>query len=426
MKFHINRSKNLIQYLEDHGWTEALPNELSDFSLWDIYYNPDVQSKIKVWPKKGFSTMIDCLWTWHKRLEKFNLTHLSPYTITDWELMQLSEDDFKNGQLWFFKQIFGVHGKGINLISNYNEYLTIQKSIQEKIEIQGPCLMEDLKHQYILQKGMINTHLIQGRKYILRVYTLTQNNNTFVYNDCLYYTAIFPVKYDYLDCYVGKNNKVYPLSVKNKKNKTFVPKDQMRKNVHVSHWKSDEEGKYNIIDNRKMGLLSDLPIYRKVMKNIFHNVREMSLLYQDMIQEYTDCETKPFHFDVENSYQVWGSDYIVMKDLSVKCLEINAFPNLTHGDPHKGQIGSKKRPHELKFRKKGFDRDLMRIFGYDLEQKGNEYPNNWVVVNDKNPINTLHLQKQKKKTKKKKKSPKKKKKSSKKKRKGNNYLWNMI
>ena len=336
------------------------------------------------------------------------------------------ESYHKNGQLWFFKQIFGVHGKGINLISNYNEYLTIKKSLQEKNKIQGPCLMEDLKHQYILQKGMINTHLIQGRKYILRVYTLTQNNNTFVYNDCLYYTAIFPVKYDYLDCYVGKNNKVYPLSVKNKKNKTFVPKDQMRKNVHVSHWKSDEEGKYNIIDNRKMGLLSDLPIYRKVMKNIFQNVREMSLLYQDMIQEYTDCETKPFHFDVESSYQVWGSDYIVMKDLSVKCLEINAFPNLTHGDPHKGQIGSKKRPHELKFRKNGFDRDLMRIFGYDLEQKGIEYPNNWVVVNDKNPINTLLLQKQKKKTKKKKKSSKKKKKSSKKKRKGNNYLWNMI
>ena len=185
----------------------------------------------------------------------------------------------------------------------------------------------------------------------------------------------------------------------------------MRKNVHVSHWKSDEDGKYNIIDNRKMGLLSDLPMYRKVMRNIFQNVREMSLLYKDMIQEYTDCETKPFHME-NNAYQVWGSDYIVMKDLSVKCLEINAFPNLTHGDPHKGQIGSKKRPHELKFRKNGFDRDFMRRLGFDLEQKGIEYPNNWVVVNDNNPINTLHLQKQKKKTKKKK---KKKKKSSKKK-----------
>ena len=71
-----------------------------------------------------------------------------------WSLLLLSstlsirkfyEDDFKNGQLWFFKQVFGVHGKGINLISNYNEYLTIRKSLQEKNEIQGPCLLEDLK-----------------------------------------------------------------------------------------------------------------------------------------------------------------------------------------------------------------------------------------------------------------------------------------
>ena len=106
MKFHINRSKNLIQYLEDHGWTEALPNEHSDFSLWDIYYNPDVKSKIKVWPKEGFSTMIDCLWTWHKRLEKFNLTHLSPYTITDWELMQLSENDFNLEIKNFSKKLY--------------------------------------------------------------------------------------------------------------------------------------------------------------------------------------------------------------------------------------------------------------------------------------------------------------------------------
>ena len=37
MKFHINRSLNLMDYLEKHGWTEALPTEPSDFSFWDIY-----------------------------------------------------------------------------------------------------------------------------------------------------------------------------------------------------------------------------------------------------------------------------------------------------------------------------------------------------------------------------------------------------
>ena len=54
---------------------------------------------------------------------------------------------------------------------------------------------------------------------ILKSCSMIEINYRPNYNDCLYYTAIFPVKYDYLDCYVGKNNKVYPLSVKN----TLIP-----------------------------------------------------------------------------------------------------------------------------------------------------------------------------------------------------------
>ena len=67
-------------------------------------------------------------------------------------------------------------------------------------------------------------------------------------------------------CYIGKNNQVYPLNIKNKKGKTYVPAKQMRTNVHVSHWHIQREGKYNIIDNRKMGILTDLPEYKTIMK----------------------------------------------------------------------------------------------------------------------------------------------------------------
>ena len=45
---------------------------------------------------------------------------------------------------------------------------------------------------------------------------------------------------------------------------------------------------------------------------------------------------------------------------------------------------SKKRPHEIKFRKNGFDRDLMRRLGFNLENVGNNKPNNWVLVNKEN------------------------------------------
>ena len=103
-------------------------------------------------------------------------------------------------------------------------------------------LVRRFKHHYILQKGIVDTHLIQGRKYILRVYTLTLGNgNTYIYNDCFYYTALFPLKYDNKACYIGKNNRVYPLNVRDKKNKTFVPAKQMRTNVHVSHWHTERK-----------------------------------------------------------------------------------------------------------------------------------------------------------------------------------------
>jgi hypothetical protein len=404
MSFHINRSRNLEDYLKDKGWHSATPEEISKFSYWDTYSEPEINSEIKVWNKVGFSAIVDCLYSWHRRLEKLNLTHLAPYTITDYTKDKLSMKDFQNNDLWFFKQIFGVHGKGINLISTFKDYQKIFQIVDNPKDIQGPCLMEHLNHEYILQKGIRKSHLIKGGyKYNLRVYSLTKGTGeTYAYNDSLYYCTLFPLKYDNKDCYIGKNNKVYPLSVKDKSDKTFVPKKQMRKNIHVSHWKPEEEGKYNITDTRKMGRLSELPHYKTIMRNIFQNIREMSLLFTDILEEYKKCKNKPFHTDLNKIYQIWGSDYIVKEDLSVKCLEINAFPMLSHGDPYKGKEGGKKRPHEIRFRKSGFDRDLMRLFGYNFENTTK--PNNWVKLNHESmniPIEKLHLQKYKKSTKKK-------------------------
>ena len=413
MSFHINRSHNLEAYLKDKGWHSATPEEMSKFSYWDTYSEPEVNSEIKVWNKVGFSTIVDCLYSWHRRLEKLNLTHLAPHTITDWEKNRLSMKDFQDGDLWFFKQIFGVHGKGINLISSYEDYQKIFHVEDKQRDIQGPCLMETLHHEYILQKGIRKSHLIKGGyKYNLRVYSLTKGTGeTYAYNDALLYCTLFPLRYDNKDCLVGKNNKVYPLTVKDKSGKTFVPKKQMRKNVHVSHWKPKEEGVYNITDTRKMCRLSDLPQYKTIMRNIFQNIREMSLLFTDILEEYKRCENKPFLTDLNKIYQVWGSDYIVEGDLSVKCLEINAFPMLSHGDPYKGKAGGKKRPHEIAFRKAGFDRDLMRLFGYNFENT--DKPNNWVQLNHEfmdMPIERLHLQRvRQKKSKKKSKKPKKRK-----------------
>ena len=413
--FHNNRSHNLTSYLENFGWKEVDENTPSDFSL---HSGENIQSKIRVWPKP-FWHMVDNLWIWHSLLRELKLEHLAPETILDWDKKLLDKSDFKNN-FWFFKNIFGVHGKGINIFSTFQEYNQKDKYLKDKSStLNGPCGIVNMKHDYILQKCIFNSHLIQDRKYILRVYTLTKGDgSTYIYNDCFYYTALFPKKYDYKDCYIGKNNKVYPTTIKDKTGKTFVPKEQMRVNVHVSHWKPDTEGKFNIVDNRIMGILSELPEYKTIMRNLFKNAREMSKLQEYVIDEYKNCKDKPLEIELDEIYQIWGSDYIVLPDLSVKCVEINGFPNLSHGDPYKGKKEAKVRLHEIKFRKNGFDRDLMRILGFDLENKGNA-PNNWVKLNgDKlnTPINQLHLQGNKEIYKKVNKTKRKHKKTSKKKR----------
>ena len=142
MSFHINRSHNLEEYLKDKGWYSATTDETSLFSYWDTYKSPEIRSEMKVWNKTGFSAIVDCLYSWHKRLERLNITHLAPYTITDWEKIILGNEDFQDGDLWFFKQIFGVHGKGINLISNYEDYLKIFQLEDKSRNIQGTGLME--------------------------------------------------------------------------------------------------------------------------------------------------------------------------------------------------------------------------------------------------------------------------------------------
>ena len=179
--------------------------------------------------------MVDNLWIWHSLLRELKLEHLAPETILDWDKKLLDKSDFKNN-FWFFKNIFGVHGKGINIFSTFQEYNQKDKYLKDKSStLNGPCGIVNMKHDYILQKCIFNSHLIQDRKYILRVYTLTKGDgSTYIYNDCFYYTALFPKKYDYKDCYIGKNNKVYPTTIKDKTGKTFVPKEQMRVNVHVS------------------------------------------------------------------------------------------------------------------------------------------------------------------------------------------------
>jgi hypothetical protein len=359
MKYHINRSTNLCNYLDSCGWEKAGKNEISDFSYWDTHKASKIQSHLMVWDK-NYTQRIDNLLSFHKYLEDLKITHLAPYTILDWRnpKQRLSENDFSQKDIWFMKHVAGVHGKGINILSSYDDYLRWLSN------------ENNLQHHFVLQKCIYHSHLLDDKKYILRVYFLTIGSKCYLYHDCLYYTALFPLNNDFKDTYITEGNQI----VSKDKDCKFIPKEQIRINTHVSHWKVDTELKnFGITDTRIKGKLSDLPEYKTIMKNILKNGSQMCKLFERVFDEYChDGSCSPYH--------IWGADYLVLPDLDVKCIEINAYPLLTHGIRGKFE---QNRPFEMEFRNSGFDRDLMRRLGYDLENKKNNY-NSWIILDDRN------------------------------------------
>jgi hypothetical protein len=359
--YHINRSDNLTQYLQRHGWRKANMYERAEVSMWDAYRGQVIDAHTMVWPRRIFTNVIDCLYTWHARLVRLDIEHVAPQTILEWRkpANKLSRRDFESTPVWFLKEIQGVHGRGITLVSKYEDYLTKLATWPTRhAQMQGPAGMEPMPDNFLLQRGECDVALIEGRKFVLRVYLLSlADGRAFIYKDCFYYTALNPVQQDSDD-------------------------GQTKFNVHVSHWRQDIEGAMGISDTRKMGRLSSqTDIYPEVLDSLVANARDLSKIWTDqLVQAKGAGHTIPPQW-----FHLWGSDYIVRSDLSTVCLELNAFPNLNHGDPYHGAKEAAVRPFEVDFRNQGFDRDFMRSIGYDLEGVGPDMPSGWIQVADPCP-----------------------------------------
>jgi hypothetical protein len=378
MKYHINRSKNLATYLDKFGWTSVNPSvnpsEISDFSYWEnkkTVNDPcEIKSSRKVWPKK-YQNDIDKLSSFHKKIEDLKLTSLVPYTIINWRSPEnrLSEDDFSFKDIWLMKEICGVSGSGINMINDYEEYLRwINKDI-------NPLF-------YVLQKLIYDSHLIEDRKYVIRIYFLSDKGKLYIYRDGICYTTPLPLDIDYKDIYMNDSGG-YNIN-KNEEFKYHVPGNQVRKKCHISHWLNKEDGKFKVKDNRKCKLLSHLREYDTIFRNIMENVSYIKPIFTDTYKKAKS--------DLNNNYHIWGVDYLVLPDLSVKLIEINSMPNLCHGIYRDNQ---EMKHCESEFRDSGFDRDLMRRLGYDLENK-KKNKNGWLLVKSKSKNKQRKTKKKKK------------------------------
>ena len=391
--YKMNRNGCFELYLQERGFREAERYEKPQVGHWDVYKTDPIDAQFDSWPRTC-TNVLDNIWTYYRRvcacappsaqllprrrsplLERalppaavdLGLADDFPQTIFEWR--NLTEDFLFGDQgspVWFLKNIWGVHGKGITLITDYRDYREkVERTEHHTTDIVGPDgRFEHVPDQYFLQRGVVNPHLVDwetvggvkrlrtsppgtpGKKYILRTFYCTLGDGrVYLYNDCLGYIHAVPFE-------PGKNDW----------------------NVHVSHFKMWNGEK----DTRTYFTLSDLDEYPKIFSYMVEHSKKHSLIWADVARKSwaTTNRREAPPMDATR-YQVWGTDYLVMEDMTSYLLGLNAFPNLNH---HVTPPGSPPRPHEHEFRKKGFDRDLLRILGVDDGGVPPETPLTWVDV----------------------------------------------
>eukprot|EP01048_Picozoa_sp_COSAG05_P000464 COSAG05_NODE_12_length_37297_cov_117.537072_27_plen_476_part_00 len=333
--FRINRNSVFKQYLLDKGWRAAEDGERAQLGHWDTNKVGPAFAEYDCWPRSS-TNCIDNIWTYYKRVFDHGLADIFPQTFFDWR--DASEATIARSPIWFLKDIWGCHGKGITLISSYAELQQAKKDFPKKASfLTGPSGgREEISDTCFLQRGLCNCHLFEGRKYILRVCYLTLGDGrTFVHGDALGYAHGVP----------------------------FNPKDTSWHN-HVSH--HNVPGKISAPDERIYFTLSEQPWGREVNANIQAHSRKHSSIFVEVIAQSRNHQSLSNTIDNAKRYHLWGVDYLVLDDLSVTMIELNAFPNLNHNYARKGGVVN---PNEMAYRQAGFDRDLMRTIGLPQEEK---------------------------------------------------------
>ena len=338
--FQINRNMPLRDHLLRSGWRRVEPPERAQFAHWDTFgQRGPSNAEIECFPRATTSKQ-SLSWTYFKRVERFGSGSIAstasweekgfPETFFDWR--HLDKATIDSSPIWFLKGVWGVHGNGITLIGNWEEY---QKAVADTpvgaTQILGPSgEPEEIEDSHYLQRGICNCHLFEGRKYILRVFYLTMGDGTmYVYDDALGY-AHGP-QFDASD-------------------KSWC--------MHVSHVNVPGKREGNV-DDRTYFTLSHQDFGSEVMGKIMEHSKWHLGIIQDAIRDSWRNPQPADRVGIDTQhYHVWGVDYLVVKDseITVSLIELNAYPNMDHCTPRQGgQI----QQNEVDFRVK-FDDHLMR------------------------------------------------------------------
>ena len=152
----MNRNSTFQMYVRGlPGWKESYAdtfpgrdNTRVQLGHWDVYKTGNNSSEYESWPR-SCTNCLDNIWTYYKRLEKCGLLTPRggdrgapggdefPETLFDWR--NLPREFIESNPIWFLKNIWGVHGKGITLIGSWDQYRqAVRDCPKEETSIEGP------------------------------------------------------------------------------------------------------------------------------------------------------------------------------------------------------------------------------------------------------------------------------------------------
>ena len=118
--FRFNRNSVFKEYLSSQGWRAAADGTVAQLGHWDTIGNAGpANAEIDCWPRSS-TNCIDNIWTHYKRIFAAGIEKDYPETFFEWRA--LDEATIKSSPIWFLKNVWGVHGKGITLVTDWEDY----------------------------------------------------------------------------------------------------------------------------------------------------------------------------------------------------------------------------------------------------------------------------------------------------------------
>ena len=254
------------------------------------------------------------------------------------------ENEFRKNKkaLWIVKPVNLSRGRGIHLLKGENEYKTLYK---KSTQLSMP--------QYLISKYIDKPHLLNNKKYDLRIYVLVASFTPlriYLYNNGLVRFATEDYTKEDLDNVfihltnysINKNNVKYKSNNNIKEQQCEIyPREETEGTEAEAGIEGDidnlEEGEGNVDDNtpdddsNKWSLIEYRNYFKKLGKG---NIMEMiwsqieAIVIKTVISVSKEFYKNIFQSKINNTFELYGFDILIDHNFRAWLMEVNVNPSL--------------------------------------------------------------------------------------------------